>query len=152
MDHFCQQLDNSSSGILATLSHFSDILKVNDEQLWHHLEFTSKVEPFNSSYSSSILFKTHAMEPHEQVKPQFYAFRWITLLLTQEFKFESILRIWDTILSNTFGVQVSLSFSTELFGNILAVNFIMDAYVFAGYASSDLLRNATLRQKPTTKR
>ncbi|XP_058760295.1 TBC domain-containing protein C1952.17c-like isoform X1 [Vicia villosa] len=81
VDHFCQQLDNSSSGILATLSRLSDILKVNDEQLWHHLEFTSKV------------------------KTQFYAFRWITLLLTQEFKFESILRIWDTILSNTFGVQ-----------------------------------------------
>ncbi|WJX95794.1 hypothetical protein P8452_77072 [Trifolium repens] len=81
VDHFCQQLDNSSSGILATLSRLSDLLKINDEQLWHHLEFTTKV------------------------KPQFYAFRWITLLLTQEFKFESILRIWDTLLSNTFGVQ-----------------------------------------------
>ncbi|PNY12743.1 TBC1 domain family member 13-like protein [Trifolium pratense] len=81
VDHFCQQLDNSSSGILATLSRLSDLLKVNDEQLWHHLEFTTKI------------------------KPQFYAFRWITLLLTQEFKFEFILRIWDTLLSNTFGVQ-----------------------------------------------
>ncbi|XP_027368790.1 TBC domain-containing protein C1952.17c-like [Abrus precatorius] len=81
VDHFCQQLDNSSSGILATLSRLSDLLKVNDEQLWHHLEFTTKV------------------------KPQFYAFRWITLLLTQEFRFESILRIWDTLLSNPFGVQ-----------------------------------------------
>ncbi|KAJ1443891.1 Rab-GTPase-TBC domain [Sesbania bispinosa] len=81
VDHFCEQLDNSSSGILATLSRLSDLLKVNDEQLWRHLEFTTKV------------------------KPQFYAFRWITLLLTQEFKFESILRIWDTLLSNPFGVQ-----------------------------------------------
>ncbi|KAK7264925.1 hypothetical protein RJT34_32538 [Clitoria ternatea] len=81
VDHFCQHLDNSSSGILATLSRLSDLLKVNDEQLWHHLEFTTKV------------------------KPQFYAFRWITLLLTQEFKFHSIFRIWDTLLSNTFGVQ-----------------------------------------------
>ncbi|XP_004508496.1 uncharacterized protein [Cicer arietinum] len=74
VDHFCQQLDNSSSGILATLSRLSDLLKVNDEQLWHHLEFTTKV------------------------KPQFYAFRWITLLLTQEFQFEYILRIWDTLI------------------------------------------------------
>ncbi|XP_027917999.1 TBC domain-containing protein C1952.17c-like isoform X1 [Vigna unguiculata] len=81
VDHFCEQFDNSSNGILATLSRLSDLLKVNDEQLWHHLEFTTKV------------------------KPQFYAFRWITLLLTQEFKFESILRIWDTLLSNPFGVQ-----------------------------------------------
>lgn len=43
VDHFCQQLDNSSSGILATLSRLSDLLKVNDERLWRHLEFTTKV-------------------------------------------------------------------------------------------------------------
>ncbi|GLU09693.1 hypothetical protein SLE2022_265390 [Rubroshorea leprosula] len=81
VDHFCQQLDNSSVGILSTLSRLSELLKANDEQLWRHLELTSKV------------------------KPQFYAFRWITLLLTQEFSFHSILRIWDTLLSNPFGVQ-----------------------------------------------
>ncbi|KAK6236205.1 hypothetical protein QUC31_019960 [Theobroma cacao] len=42
---------------------------------------------------------------NEQVKPQYYAFRWITLLLTQEFNLQSILRIWDSLLSNPFGVQ-----------------------------------------------
>ncbi|XP_057417013.1 TBC domain-containing protein C1952.17c-like isoform X2 [Lotus japonicus] len=42
VDHFCQQLDNSSSGILGTLSRLSDLLKVNDQQLWHHLEFITK--------------------------------------------------------------------------------------------------------------
>ncbi|GAV68354.1 RabGAP-TBC domain-containing protein [Cephalotus follicularis] len=81
VDHFCQQLDNSSVGILATLSRLAELLKANDEELWRHLEFTSKVEP------------------------QFYAFRWITLLLTQEFNFQSIMRIWDSLLSNPFGVQ-----------------------------------------------
>ncbi|XVE98329.1 hypothetical protein REPUB_Repub03eG0096900 [Reevesia pubescens] len=81
VDHFCQQLDNSSVGILSTLSRLAELLKANDEQLWRHLEFTSKV------------------------KPQYYAFRWITLLLTQEFNLQSILRIWDSLLSNPFGVQ-----------------------------------------------
>lgn len=81
VDHFCQQLDNSSVGILSTLSRLSELLKANDEELWRHLEFTTKV------------------------RPQFYAFRWITLLLTQEFNFQSILRIWDSLLSNPFGVQ-----------------------------------------------
>ncbi|KAF7838735.1 TBC1 domain family member 13 [Senna tora] len=81
VDHFCQQLDNSSGGILSTLSRLSDLLKVHDRELWHHLEFTTKV------------------------KPQYYGFRWITLLLTQEFDFQSIFRIWDTLLSNPFGVQ-----------------------------------------------
>lgn len=81
VDHFCQQLDNSSGGILSTLSRLAELLKSNDEELWRHLEYTNKI------------------------KPQFYAFRWITLLLTQEFNLQSILRIWDTLLSNPFGIQ-----------------------------------------------
>lgn len=84
VDHFCQQLDNSSVGIHSTLSRLLDLLKANDEELWRHLEFTTKVNP------------------------QFYAFRWITLLLTQEFNLKSILRIWDSFLSNPYGVQEML--------------------------------------------
>ncbi|XVF48089.1 hypothetical protein PTKIN_Ptkin03bG0163100 [Pterospermum kingtungense] len=42
VDHFCQQLDNSSVGILSTLSRLAELLKENDEELWRHLEFTSK--------------------------------------------------------------------------------------------------------------
>lgn len=43
VDHFCQQLDNSAVGILSTLSRLSEFLKANDEELWWHLEFTTKV-------------------------------------------------------------------------------------------------------------
>ena len=43
VDHFCEQLDNSAVGILATLSRLSELLKANDEELWRHLEFTTKV-------------------------------------------------------------------------------------------------------------
>ena len=39
----------------------------------------------------------------QQVDPQFYAFRWITLLLSQEFAFPDTPRIWDTILSDPHG-------------------------------------------------
>ncbi|BBH08498.1 Ypt/Rab-GAP domain of gyp1p superfamily protein [Prunus dulcis] len=81
VDHFCEQLDNSAVGILSTLSRLSELLKANDEELWRHLEFTTKV------------------------KPQYYAFRWITLLLTQEFNFQCIMRIWDSLLSSPYGVQ-----------------------------------------------
>lgn len=38
-----------------------------------------------------------------QVNPQFFAFRWITLLLTQEFPFPDAVRIWDTLLSDPGG-------------------------------------------------
>ncbi|XP_012078791.1 TBC domain-containing protein C1952.17c isoform X2 [Jatropha curcas] len=44
VDHFCQQLDNSPVGILSTLSRLTDLLKLNDEELWRHLEFTTKVD------------------------------------------------------------------------------------------------------------
>lgn len=84
VDHFCKQLDDSSVGINSTLSRLMGLLKANDEELWRHLEFKSKV------------------------KPHFYAFRWITLLLTQEFSLHTIMRIWDSLLSNPSGVQEML--------------------------------------------
>lgn len=49
-----------------------------------------------------------------QVNPQFYAFRWITLLLTQEFNFADSLRLWDSLLSNPDGplVRATLGLSS----------------------------------------
>lgn len=43
VDHFCQQLDNSAVGIHSTLSRLSELLKANDEELWRHLEISTKV-------------------------------------------------------------------------------------------------------------
>ncbi|XP_058103264.1 TBC domain-containing protein C1952.17c-like isoform X2 [Magnolia sinica] len=83
-DHFCQQLDNSVVGIRSTITKLSQLLKEHDEELWRHLEVTTKVNP------------------------QFYAFRWITLLLTQEFNFADSLHIWDTLLSDPEGPQETL--------------------------------------------
>ncbi|CAK9141432.1 unnamed protein product [Ilex paraguariensis] len=82
-DNFCQQLDNSVVGIRSTITRLSQLLKEHDEELWRHLEVTTKVNP------------------------QFYAFRWITLLLTQEFNFADSVLIWDTLLSDPEGPQVS---------------------------------------------
>lgn len=38
-----------------------------------------------------------------QVNPQFYAFRWITLLLTQDFPFPDVVRLWDSLFSDPAG-------------------------------------------------
>ncbi|KAF7837001.1 TBC1 domain family member 13 [Senna tora] len=83
-DNFCQQLDNSVVGIRSTIARLSQLLREHDEELWRHLEITTKVNP------------------------QFYAFRWITLLLTQEFNFADSLHIWDTLLSDPEGPQETL--------------------------------------------
>ncbi|KAL1328683.1 hypothetical protein HN51_038487 [Arachis hypogaea] len=83
-DNFVKQLDDSVVGIRSTITRLSQLLKEHDEELWRHLEITCKVNP------------------------QFYAFRWITLLLTQEFNFADSLHIWDTLLSDPEGPQETL--------------------------------------------
>jgi len=42
-DNFVQQLDNSVVGIRSTITRLSQLLKEHDEELWRHLEVTSKV-------------------------------------------------------------------------------------------------------------
>lgn len=41
-----------------------------------------------------------------QVYPQYYAFRWITLLLTMEFSFNVCIHIWDAMLGDPEGPPV----------------------------------------------
>ena len=35
-----------------------------------------------------------------QVNPQYYSLRWLMLMLTQEFRLNDVLRLWDTLLSH----------------------------------------------------
>ena len=37
----------------------------------------------------------------QDIKPQFYLFRWLTLMLTQEFALPDVLRIWDSLLTDS---------------------------------------------------
>lgn len=48
-DNFCQQLDNSVVGIRSTITKLSQLLKEHDEELWRHLEVTTKVR-FSLNY------------------------------------------------------------------------------------------------------
>lgn len=45
-DNFCQQLDNSVVGIRSTIARLSQLLREQDEELWRHLEITTKVREF----------------------------------------------------------------------------------------------------------
>ncbi|XP_019106964.2 TBC domain-containing protein C1952.17c isoform X3 [Beta vulgaris subsp. vulgaris] len=120
VDHFCQQLDNNSSvGIHSTLSRFKEMLKANDEELWQHLELTTEVDP------------------------QFYAFRWITLLLTQEFPLNTILRIWDSLLSNPSGIQdmllcVCCAMLICVKNRLLSGDFAANLYLLLHYPEVDI--------------
>jgi hypothetical protein len=72
------------------------------------------------------------------VDPQFFAFRWITLLLTQEFSFPDAVRIWDTLLSDPRGrLDCLLRVCLALLLNV------RDQLMEGGYVQQD--KHSTLR-------
>lgn len=74
-DFFIRSLDNSVSGIKRMMEVLMERLQSRDARVHERLV---------------------ALEIH----PQYYAFRWITLLLSQEFALPEVLRIWDSLLSD----------------------------------------------------
>lgn len=62
-DNFCKQLDNSVVGIRATITRLSNMLKEHDEELWRHLEVTTKVRQYNCIPHLSCLLGIYCMYP-----------------------------------------------------------------------------------------
>ncbi|KAF2620098.1 hypothetical protein F2Q68_00038316 [Brassica cretica] len=133
-DFYCQQLDNSVVGIRSAITRLSQLVRNHDEELWRHLEITTKVNP------------------------QFYAFRWITLLLTQEFSFFDCLHIWDALLSDPEGPLVRfaksidaqdplLSLQESLLGICCAMLVLVRRRLIAGDFTSNM---KLLQHYPTT--
>jgi len=76
MNIFCKTLDRSEVGIIGWVTHLNLTLKSVDLTLWQDLE-------------------------KKNLNPQFYSFRWLTLLLSQEFELPDVLRLWDTLFSDS---------------------------------------------------
>lgn len=74
-DFFIKTLDETDHGINTMMSMLMSRLKDFDLDVFH-------------------LFQL------QDLKPQYYSFRWITLLLSQEFPLPDVLRIWDTLFSD----------------------------------------------------
>lgn len=75
MNNFIKTLDKSNVGIVHQIHQLSTLLSEKDPELWENLE-------------------------SKGLNPQFYSFRWLTLLLSQEFELPEILRLWDTLFSD----------------------------------------------------
>lgn len=77
-DMYNSHLDSDrSTGVVAVMTKISNLLSAEDADLYH------------------TLFQVQAIKPH------FYAFRWVTLLLSQEFPLPEVLRIWDFLFSDS---------------------------------------------------
>ncbi|KAF9166472.1 hypothetical protein DFQ26_007760 [Actinomortierella ambigua] len=66
------------SGIGSTIARMNQRLWQHDEELWENLE-------------------------DKGIAPEYYSFRWLTVLCTQEFDVPDVWRIWDSILADTGG-------------------------------------------------
>lgn len=75
-DNFMKIYDNSEFGIHGRMKKFSMLLKRFDEQVF-------------------LCFD------EQKLKSEFYAFRWLTLLLSQEFHLPDVLRIWDSLFADS---------------------------------------------------
>ena len=85
-DHFCRTMDLDELGITGSIEEFSSVLRDCDPKLHAHLETIG-------------------------LKPAFYAFRWLTLLLSQEFMVPDVLRVWDFLFADIALVKMRLCYT-----------------------------------------
>jgi len=104
-DNFCKTLDNSDEGICAKMKKLNGLLKRKDPELWKHLESVD-------------------------LNPQFYSFRWLTLLLSQEFELPDVLRLWDSFFADPNRFQFFLYFCCAM------LMFIRDKLLNSTFAES----------------
>ncbi|CAO3568479.1 unnamed protein product [Mortierella alpina] len=85
-DHFMRSLDRDrASGIGSSIARMNQRLRLFDEPLWQNLE-------------------------EKGIAPEYYSFRWLTVLCTQEFEVPDVWRIWDSILADTGGTEKDYDF------------------------------------------
>ncbi|XKL69612.1 hypothetical protein PGB90_007381 [Kerria lacca] len=73
-DFFIKSLDEAESGIGHLMTKLIDKIRIVDYSIYNRLKTL-------------------------QLHPQYYSFRWLTLLLSQEFPLPDVLRIWDSLFS-----------------------------------------------------
>ncbi|KAG0029803.1 hypothetical protein BGZ82_007718 [Podila clonocystis] len=92
-DHFVRSLDRDrTSGIGSTIARMNFRLRQFDDYLWQNLE-------------------------DKGIAPEYYSFRWLTVLCTQEFEVPDVWRIWDSVLADTGGVERDYDFLLD-FGHL----------------------------------
>lgn len=84
-DCFMKTLDESESGIKSLMQRLSKLLERSDVAVWTRLR-------------------------DQDLHLQYYGFRWLTLLLSQEFPLPDVVRIWDAIFADNNRFQFLIQF------------------------------------------
>ncbi|XP_042193729.1 TBC1 domain family member 13 isoform X3 [Callorhinchus milii] len=116
-DNFIKSLDDSQCGISYRMEKVYSTLKEKDLDLYLKLQ-------------------------EESIKPQFFAFRWLTLLLSQEFLLPDVLRIWDSLFSDVnrfdFLILVCCAMLILIRDQLLAGDFTINMRLLQDYPISDV--------------
>ncbi|XP_067009228.1 TBC1 domain family member 13 [Anabrus simplex] len=116
-DFFIKSLDESECGISGMMSRLGEQLKSSDWQVWQRLQVL-------------------------ELCPQYYSFRWLTLLLSQEFPLPDVLRIWDSLFAdeNRFGflIYICCSMIIVVRDQLLSGDFPANVKLLQNFPSMDI--------------
>jgi len=116
-DFFIKTLDESEMGIYGLMNRLMLKLKECDPQVWNRLK-------------------------NLELEPQFFSFRWLTLLLSQEFNLPDILRIWDSLFADErrfdFLIYVCSAMIILLRDQLLAGDFPSNLKLLQNFPSMDI--------------
>ncbi|XP_026461661.1 TBC1 domain family member 13 [Ctenocephalides felis] len=116
-DFFIKTLDETIGGIKAMMSKVNEELKVEDFDVWQLLK-------------------------SQQLFPQYYSFRWITLLLSQEFPLPDVVRIWDTLFADEkrfdFLVHICCAMIITLRDQIICSDFASNVKLLQNFPPIDI--------------
>ncbi|NXV12339.1 TBC13 protein, partial [Cepphus grylle] len=110
-------LDDSQCGITYKMEKVYSTLKEKDVELYLKLQ-------------------------EQNIKPQFFAFRWLTLLLSQEFLLPDVIRIWDSLFADDkrfdFLLLVCCAMLTLIRDQLLEGDFTLNMRLLQDYPISDV--------------
>ncbi|MGH0170962.1 UNVERIFIED_CONTAM: hypothetical protein FKN15_070119 [Acipenser sinensis] len=84
------------------------------------------------------------LEDHQEqnIKPQYFTFRWLTLLLSQEFLLPDVIRIWDSLFSDQerfdFLILVCCAMLVLIRDQLLAGDFTVNMRLLQDYPICDV--------------
>ncbi|KAJ1133789.1 hypothetical protein NDU88_000264 [Pleurodeles waltl] len=116
-DNFMKSLDDSQCGITSKMERVYSSLKETDAELYLRLQ-------------------------EQNIKPQFFTFRWLTLLLSQEFLLPDVIRIWDSLFADDqrfeFLLLVCCAMLILIREQLLEGDFTLNMRLLQDYPISDV--------------
>uniref|UniRef100_A0A2P2I233 TBC1 domain family member 13-like n=2 Tax=Hirondellea gigas TaxID=1518452 RepID=A0A2P2I233_9CRUS len=118
-DLFIRTLDDSESGIGRLMGRLMDTLAVHDRVTAGKLN-------------------------QQGIREQYFAFRWLSLLFSQEFALPDVIRVWDSVLSRTDTHAFLVHFATAMIimqrDTILSGDFAANMKLLQNYPPCDVLQ------------